>query len=265
MKRLRSVRECIISIFPQSTSKVCRSFQRLSAYPRTFEKDCRTLEAVGVELVFAPSAEEMYPPGASTFVEVTGLSARLDGVSRSGHFRGVATVVAKLLNIFAPDHAYFGQKDAAQVAVLRKMVRDLQFPVQLAVCPTVREPDGLAMSSRNQNLSVEERCQALVLWRALLTVQRQVVAGEHDPGKLIAGALRVLGAEPAVQVDYFRIVDPDTLEDVAGAHRGALVAVAARVGGHAADRQLAPLMFPCNEPGCPISRVFCEMWEFHGP
>jgi len=201
-----------------------------AAYPRTFDEDCRTLEAAGVELIFAPSADEMYPLGASTFVEVTGLSDRLDGASRPGHFRGVATVVAKLLNIFAPDQAYFGQKDAAQVAVLRKMVRDLQFPVQLAVCPTVREPDGLAMSSRNQNLGVEERRQALVLWRALTGVQQQVVAGEQDPGKLIAGALRVLGAEPAVQVDYFRIVDPDTLDDVARAHRGALVAVAARVG-----------------------------------
>jgi pantoate--beta-alanine ligase len=218
----------VVSIFVNPTQFGPK--EDFSAYPRTLDEDCTTLEAAGVELVFAPSAEEMYPPGASTFVEVTGLSDRLDGASRPGHFRGVATVVAKLLNIFAPDHAYFGQKDAAQVAVLRKMVRDLQFPVQLAVCPTVREPDGLAMSSRNQNLGVEERRQALVLSRALMAVQQQVVAGEHDPGKLIAEALRVLGAEPAVQVDYFRIVDPDTLEDVAGARRGALVAVAARVG-----------------------------------
>src|SRR6202789_1907494 len=116
----------------------------------------------------------MYPAGASTFVEVVGLSDRLDGASRPGHFRGVATVVAKLLNILAPDHAFFGQKDAAQVAVLRKMVRDLQFGVQLEVCPTVREADGLAMSSRNRNLSEEQRRQALVLSRALLAVQQQV-------------------------------------------------------------------------------------------
>ena len=116
----------------------------------------------------------MYPSGASTFVEVAGLSERLDGASRPGHFRGVATVVAKLFNIFTPDHAFFGQKDAAQVAVLRKMVRDLQFGVQLDVCPTVREPDGLALSSRNRNLSDEQRRQALVLSRALLAVQQEV-------------------------------------------------------------------------------------------
>jgi pantoate--beta-alanine ligase len=201
-----------------------------SAYPRSFEQDCRTLEAAGVDLVFAPSVEEMYPRGASTFVEVAGLSERLDGASRPGHFRGVATVVAKLLHIFAPEHAFFGQKDAAQVAVLRKMVRDLQFAVQLDVCPTVREPDGLALSSRNTNLSGEQRRQALVLSRALLAVQQQVYGGEHAAGKLLAIARRILAEEPAVQVDYCRIVDPDTLEDVQEARQGALVAVAAVVG-----------------------------------
>src|ERR1700761_5639910 len=128
-----------------------------AAYPRTLEEDCRILDAAGVDLVFAPSPEEMYPAGASTFVEVTGLSDRLDGASRPGHFRGVATVVAKLFHIFSPERADFGQKDAAQVAVLRKMVRDLRFAVQMEVCATVREPDGLAMSSRNRNLSVEQR------------------------------------------------------------------------------------------------------------
>jgi pantoate--beta-alanine ligase len=201
-----------------------------SAYPRSFEQDCRTLEAAGVDLVFAPSVEEMYPRGASTFVEVAGLSERLDGASRPGHFRGVATVVAKLLHIFAPEHAFFGQKDAAQVAVLRKMVRDLQFAVQLDVCPTVREPDGLALSSRNTNLSGEQRRQALVLSRALLAVQQQVYGGEHAAGKLLAIARRILAEEPAVQVDFCRIVDPDTLEDVQEARQGALVAVAAVVG-----------------------------------
>ncbi len=126
-----------------------------AAYPRSLKEDCRILEAAGVDLVFAPSSEEMYPGGANTFVEVAGLSDRLDGASRPGHFRGVATVVAKLFHIFSPERAFFGQKDAAQVAVLRKMVRDLQFPVQMEVCPTVREPDGLALSSRNRNLSGE--------------------------------------------------------------------------------------------------------------
>jgi pantoate--beta-alanine ligase len=201
-----------------------------ASYPRTLDQDCQTLEAAGVDLVFAPSVEEMYPSGASTFVEVAGLSERLDGASRPGHFRGVATVVAKLFNIFMPDHAYFGQKDAAQVAVLRKMVRDLRFGVQLDVCPTVREPDGLALSSRNRNLSSEERRQALVLSRALRTVEKQAQGGERDSGKLLAEAIRVLQEEPAVLVDYCRIVDPDTLEDVADVRHGALVAVAARVG-----------------------------------
>ena len=201
-----------------------------ASYPRTLEEDCRTLEAAGVDLVFAPSVQEMYPSGASTFVEVAGLSDRLDGASRPGHFRGVATVVAKLLNIFTPEHAFFGQKDAAQVAVLRKMVRDLRFAVQLVVCPIVREPDGLAMSSRNRNLNDEQRRQALVLSRALYAVLQLVQGGEHESAKLLVEALRVLAGEPAAQLDYCRIVDPDTLEDIPNVDRGALVAVAARVG-----------------------------------
>jgi pantoate--beta-alanine ligase len=194
------------------------------------EQDCQTLEAAGVDLVFAPSVEEMYPSGASTAVEVAGLSERLDGASRPGHFRGVATVVAKLFNIFTPDRAFFGQKDAAQVAVLRKMVRDLRFGVQLDVCPTVREPDGLALSSRNRNLSSEERRRALVLSRALMAVEEQVRSGEQASATLLAEAIRTLQEEPAVLVDYCRIVDPDTLEDVPDVRHGALVAVAARVG-----------------------------------
>ena len=202
-----------------------------ASYPRTLEDDCRTLEGAGVDLVFAPSVQEMYPSDASTFVEVAGLSDRLDGASRPGHFRGVATVVAKLLNIFTPEHAFFGQKDAAQVAVLRKMVRDLRFAVELVVCPIVREPDGLAMSSRNRNLNDEQRRQALVLSRALLAVQQMAQSGEHESAKLLAEALRVLAREPAAQLDYCRIVDPDTLEDISNVGGGALVAVAARVGG----------------------------------
>jgi pantoate--beta-alanine ligase len=201
-----------------------------ASYPRTLEEDCRTLEAAGVDVVFAPSVQEMYPSGASTFVEVTGLSDRLDGASRPGHFRGVATVVTKLLNIFSPDQAFFGQKDAAQVAVLRKMVRDLLFSAHLVVCPTVREPDGLAMSSRNRNLSEEQRRQALVLSRALLAIQELLQKGEHDSARLLAMALSVLAEEPAVELDYCRVVDPDTLEDIPDVGKGALVAVAARIG-----------------------------------
>jgi pantoate--beta-alanine ligase len=201
-----------------------------AAYPRSLEEDCRILEATGVDLVFAPSSAEMYPEGASNFVEVAGLSDRLDGASRPGHFRGVATVVAKLFHIFSPERAFFGQKDAAQVAVLRKMVRDLQFPVQLEVCPTVREPDGLALSSRNRNLTGEQRQQALVLSRALMAIQLQFQDGEHDSSRLIAEAMRVLQEEPAVRVDYCRIVDPDTLVDVSDVSHGGLAAMAGYVG-----------------------------------
>jgi pantoate--beta-alanine ligase len=201
-----------------------------AGYPRNFEQDCLTLEAAGVDMVFAPLVEEMYPPGASTFVEVEGLSDRLDGASRPGHFRGVATVVAKLFNIFAPERAFFGQKDAAQVAVLRRMVRDQRFAVQLEVCPTMREPDGLAQSSRNRNLSQEERRQALVLYRALSAVEKRFQGGETDSAKLVGEAQRILKEEPGVQVEYYKIVDPETLEDVSDVRPGSLVAVAARVG-----------------------------------
>ncbi len=218
----------VVSIFVNPTQFGPK--EDFASYPRTLEEDCRTLEAAGVDMVFAPSVQEMYPIGASTIVEVEGLSDRLDGASRPGHFRGVATVVAKLFNIFTPERAFFGQKDAAQVAVLRKMVRDLRFGVQLEVCPIVREPDGLAMSSRNRNLSIEQRRQALVLSRALLAVQQKARSGERESAKLLAEALRVLAGEPAAQVDYCRIVDPDTLEDIAEVGNGALVAVAARVG-----------------------------------
>jgi pantoate--beta-alanine ligase len=201
-----------------------------TGYPRTFAEDCQTLEAAGVELVFAPSTEEMYPAGASTFVTVEGLSERLDGKSRPGHFRGVATVVAKLFHIFMPDHAFFGQKDGAQVAVIRRMVRDLQFPVQIDVRPTVREPDGLAMSSRNRNLSAQQRREALILFRALKAVEAQVKAGEYASDRLLAAAMGVFAEEPGVRVDYCSIVSPDTLEDVGDVRQGAMVAVAAHVG-----------------------------------
>jgi len=199
-------------------------------YPRTFEADCKLLEAEGVDVLFAPSVEEMYLEGATTFVAVAGIEDRLDGASRPGHFRGVATVVAKLFNIVEPNHAFFGQKDAAQVAILRRMVRDLNFNVELVVCPTVREPDGLAMSSRNRYLSPEQRQSALVLNRALHRVEAKVAAGVIDAQPLIDAGLAVLAEEPEIRLDYFRIVDPDTLEDVPDVSAGALVAVAAFVG-----------------------------------
>lgn len=201
-----------------------------SKYPRTFDNDCRLLEAEGVDLLFAPETSEMYPPGATTIVEVQQLQARLDGQSRPGHFRGVTTVVAKLFHIVGPDQAFFGQKDAAQVAILRRMVRDLNFPLELVVCPIVREPDGLAMSSRNRYLSPEDRQHALALSRALQAVEKKIIAGVHDSTTLIEAGLTVLTADPGVRVDYFRIVDPGTLEDLPDVQRGALIAVAAWVG-----------------------------------
>ena len=201
-----------------------------SKYPRTFEKDCALLEAEGVALLFAPQSEEMYPKGASTFVEVEGVGDRLDGRSRPGHFRGVATVVAKLFHIVGPDKAFFGQKDAAQVAVLRGMVRDLNFPLDLVVCPTVREPDGLALSSRNRYLSAEERGRALVLSRALNVIAAAYGAGQKDVARLLEAGHSVLATEPDVRIDYLEIVNADTLLPLTEAVPGALVAVAAYLG-----------------------------------
>jgi pantoate--beta-alanine ligase len=201
-----------------------------SRYPRTFEADCAMLKAEGVDVVFAPAAEEIYKPGAATFVEVEGLSGRLDGASRPGHFRGVATVVAKLLIAAEPDRAYFGQKDAAQVAVLRRMTADLGLAAEIVVCPIVREADGLALSSRNRYLSAEERGRALVLSRALHAVHAVVAVGEQDAEVLIAVARANFAEVPDVRVDYIAAVDWATLLPVERAAPGTLFAVAAWVG-----------------------------------
>jgi pantoate--beta-alanine ligase len=201
-----------------------------SKYPRTFERDCALLQDEGVALIFAPQPEEMYPTGASTFVEVEGVGDRLDGASRPGHFRGVATVVTKLFHIVGPNKAFFGQKDAAQVAVLRSMVRNLNFDLELVVCPTVREPDGLALSSRNRYLSAEERKQALVLSTALNVISTTYRAGQKGVTPLLEAGRSVLAAEPGVRIDYLEIVNADTLLPLAEAVPGALVAVAAYVG-----------------------------------
>ncbi len=202
----------------------------LAKYPRTLERDAQLLKELGVDLLFIPGVDEMYPGGAQTYVLVEELSNKLDGASRPGHFRGVATVVSKLFEIVRPDYAFFGQKDAAQVAVLRKMASDLNLDVEVIVCPIVREPDGLAMSSRNVYLSSEQRQQALVLNRSLLRVQEAAEAGECDAARLIEMGAQVIATEPGVRLDYFAIVDPNTLNPVTDVSRGALVAVAAYVG-----------------------------------
>ena len=218
----------VVSIFVNPTQ--FGPTEDLEKYPRTFEQDKVLLEGAGVDLLFAPNAEEIYPRGAQTFVTVEELSSRLDGLSRPGHFRGVATVVAKLFNLVQPDAAFFGQKDAAQVAVLRRMVRDLNFPVEIVVCPTVREPDGLAMSSRNRYLSPQQRKSALALSQALRAMENAAKAGEHRADILLAQGLRVLESEPGIRVDYLAAVHPDTLEPLENLAAGGLLAVAAFAG-----------------------------------
>ncbi len=202
----------------------------LDKYPRDFARDRALLEKEGVDFLFAPGVEEMYLGGAVTYVTVEGLSDKLCGRSRPGHFRGVTTVVSKLFNIVEPDFAFFGQKDAAQVAIIRRMVRDLNIPVQIVTCPILREPDGLAMSSRNAYLDLQQRRSALVLHRSLMEVQKSFDQGEHKADKLIAAGKRAFVEEPTVRLDYFEIVDPDTLDPVDVVSRGALVAVAAFLG-----------------------------------
>jgi pantoate--beta-alanine ligase len=218
----------VVSIFVNPTQ--FGPNEDLTKYPRTFDQDKAMLEREGVDCIFYPSVEEMYPTGAATWVTVEGLSEKLDGRSRPGHFRGVTTVVSKLFNIVQPHAAFFGQKDAAQVAIIRKMVRDLNFSVQIVVCPIVRESDGLAMSSRNAYMNLQERKQALVLSRSMKRVQSLVEQDERSADKLIAAGKQVVEEEPAVRLDYFEIVNPDTLDPVKDVANGALVAVAAYVG-----------------------------------
>jgi pantoate--beta-alanine ligase len=201
-----------------------------SKYPRTFEKDSAMLAAEKTDYIFSPTVEEMYPKDATTWVDVEELSGTLDGRSRPGHFRGVTTVVSKLFNIVQPDRAFFGQKDAAQVAVIRKMVRDLNFAVQIVVCPIVRESDGLAMSSRNAYLNPEQRKQALVLSHALKQVEKLAAQGEASAERLVVAGQQAMAEEASVRLDYFEIVNPDTLDPVVDVSHGALVAVAAHVG-----------------------------------
>jgi pantoate--beta-alanine ligase len=199
-------------------------------YPRSFERDCALLEKEGVDLLFAPLVEEMYPPGAVTSVTVESLSEKLCGKSRPGHFRGVTTVVAKLFHVVEPEVAFFGQKDAAQLAIIRRMVRDLNFPVEVVACPIVREPDGLALSSRNAYLDSQQRKSALVLYRSLTRAEDLYKRGERDAAKLVATGRETFREEPSARLDYFEIVSLDTLDPVDETSKPALAAVAAFVG-----------------------------------
>jgi len=229
----RARAECqhvVVSIFVNPTQfGPHEDYQR---YPRDEARDLALLEREGADLAFVPSAEEMYPPGFCTWVEVRGpLTERLEGASRPGHFRGVATVVLKLFNLVQPHRAYFGEKDAQQLRVVQRMVSDLDVPVEIVPCPTVREPDGLAMSSRNVYLSAQERGQALALYRCLELARRLIV----DEGMRDAAAVRghleeFLGRAPGVQLDYVSLSHPDTLEEVERIDGPVLVLLAARVG-----------------------------------
>jgi pantoate--beta-alanine ligase len=199
-------------------------------YPQTFKHDCELLEREGVDLLFAPTTQEMYPCDIETWVDVPEIGGRLDGASRPGHFKGVTTVVAKLFNIVQPDKAFFGQKDAAQVAILRTMVRDLNFDLEIVVCPTVRGDGGLALSSRNRFLDADEQAAALVLPRALQRIQLAVSLDITEALTLRNMLIQELESVPGIRLDYADIVDPNTLKSIDDVHGGALVAVAAWAG-----------------------------------
>ena len=219
----------VVSIFVNS--KQFGPTEDFQKYPRTLEADRAALESLGVDYLFAPPPEEIYPPGFRSAVLVEGLSERLEGRSRPGHFRGVTTVVLKLLEIVQPRLAFFGRKDAQQVRIIRQMVGDLNVDSEIAVCPIVRESDGLALSSRNRYLNEGDRRAATALYRSLESVSREIAAGERDAARLLAGLRRVIDSEPSVSLDYAEIVDADTLEPVVSLRSVCYVLLAARVGG----------------------------------
>lgn len=198
----------------------------LSSYPRDTDRDLQLLQAEGADLVWTPPLDMVYPADYQTYVEVEEITTRLEGAARPGHFRGVTTVVAKLFNVFQPHRAYFGQKDAQQVRVIRQMVKDLNFNLDIVVCPTVREPDGLAMSSRNAHLSSEARQQATCLYRALMAAQSRIAAGERDVKTLREAMQDVIQPVASAQIDYVSVAHPDTLEELGTIDQQALLSLA---------------------------------------
>jgi len=202
----------------------------LASYPRDLPRDLSLLEAAGVDLVWTPNSEAMYPPGFQTWVEVERLTSPLEGESRPGHFRGVTTIVAKLFNAISPDKAYFGQKDAQQAAVVRRMTMDLDFPIEIVVCPTLREADGLAMSSRNTYLNPAERQAATILFRALTAAKSAYDSGERGAEKLRALVRATVDAEPLARLQYVSCADNDTLEELETVRGKALLSVAVFMG-----------------------------------
>ena len=202
----------------------------LTKYPRTLENDLALLESLGVDVVWIPPPEVVYSAGYQTWITVDDVSKPLEGTIRPGHFRGVATVVAKLLNIFTPDRAYFGQKDAQQAAVIRRMAADLNFAADIVVSPIVREADGLALSSRNVYLSKDERRAAPALYRALSAAKIKFEAGERNADILKAAVIETLSAEPLVNIQYVSVANPDTIEELREISGGALLYAAVRIG-----------------------------------
>lgn len=219
----------IVSIFVNPTQ--FGPNEDFASYPRDTQRDLDLLSEAGCDLVWMPSVETMYPAGFSTYVEVEGVTAPLEGARRPGHFRGVATVVTKLFNVVQPTKAYFGQKDAQQTVVIRQFVRDLALPVEVVIAPTVREADGLALSSRNSYLTPEQRAAAPVLYRALSAAQIAYAEGQTDAEAVRQLILATLNQEPLAQVDYVSIADPQSLQELTTIdQRGALVSLAVRIG-----------------------------------
>jgi len=227
-KARQECRTVAVSIFVNPTQ--FGPTEDLAAYPRDLPRDLTSLEAAGVDLVWTPAPEVIYPFGFQTWVTVEGVSQGLEGERRPGHFRGVATIVTKLLHAFQPQKAYFGQKDAQQAAVIRRLTADLDFPTEIVVCPTVREPDGLAMSSRNTYLDPDERRAATVLYRALEAGRRAYAAGERDADRLRQILQTVLAEEPRAEVQYVSAADPDTLQELHGPVESALLSLAVFIG-----------------------------------
>ena len=229
VRAARAENACVaVSIFVNPTQ--FGPAEDLAKYPRDLQRDLELLRSVGADLVWTPDPAEIYPGDFQTWVTVEQVTRHLEGAIRPGHFRGVTTIVAKLFNVMQPDRAYFGQKDAQQAAVIQRMVRDLNFPIDVRVCPIVREPDGLAMSSRNIYLNPAERQAATVLSRALQSARSAYLAGERSAERLRQAALDVFQAEPLARVQYVSVADRDSLEELETVTNAALISTAATVG-----------------------------------
>lgn len=218
----------VVSVFVNPTQ--FGASEDLSAYPRDLARDAALAERAGADVVWAPQVEDVYPPGFQTRVQVESLTQPLEGYHRPGHFQGVATIVAKLFNVVQPQRTYFGQKDAQQAMVVRRMAQDLNFPLEVVVCPTVREPDGLALSSRNAYLNPNERRAAPVLFRALSAAAEAFEAGEREADRLRQRMERTLAGEPLARPQYVSVADPETLAELSGPVERALLSMAVHIG-----------------------------------